>query len=336
MDPKTDAVATPTDVTAEGEPAAAAAPAAEEKQPARSNREDMLDLIDQQVEDARQRELAEAGIVPEAPAQPAAQPEPTATVPEKVRVKVYGEEREVPLDEMVAGYQKILAADQLLAQAATAKKANDIEAARLRQLNDQLQQQLRAPLPPAGDTDEALKSVVEAIVDGDTESAVTALKSVIGQGRPVATPQPTVDVTALTQEVASNLSAQQAERDFFTNNPDFSGRFDQATGIDTRTPQRKMGDYLFDTKYSAMIDAGQISYQQALNDCAAEVRQVFPQTAKPAETPPSKVSDRESRKAALDTLPLAGGGVRPPTVAEEKEESFDDIITEMRRSRNLA
>ena len=332
-----DDVAIQTDVADEG--TTGVTPPTEERQPVVSDRDRMMDLIDQQVDQLQDKQYVEAGLPPlsqqaAAPAATAATEPPAATLPAMVRVKVDGKEMEVPLEEVVAEFQKGKTGDQRLATAAQQLRVLEQERQSFQQLQTQLQAQTAQPSAAAApDVDGAVQKVAEALVEGNPETATEALKELVTtlSGRQEATPP--VDPNAIASQVKNQLDTEKDWADFATANPEFTGSYDKKTGIDTRSPHQKMGDYLFDTKYGPLVKSGQISYREALNQAADEVNQVFGQKPGPAADPP--VNEREARKQKLDNLHAVNAS-RPAAAAQEQEESYDDIIAGMRKDRGLS
>jgi 23S rRNA G2069 N7-methylase RlmK/C1962 C5-methylase RlmI len=140
-------------------------------------------------------------------------------------------------------------------------------------------------------------------------------------GRQTATPS--IDEEAIVAKAEARIEAKRQEaenadawREFVESNPAFS---------DETSKQRQYGDYLFNTVYGPKLDAGEISYREALRAAADDVATVF---RGEQETPARTV--REERKQRIDNLPTAGArAVKPPS----KAESVNDVLEEMRRMR---
>lgn len=237
-----------------------------------------------------------------------------------VRVKVNGKEEEKPLSEVLTGYQKNEAASERLRLAAVKEK--DLDARELILRDNERQVQLQSQSSVIEDTDdEDLSLVINALVEGDNEAAVKALKSAINKGRePITTPQK-IDEEALVGRVEQKMEGKKAWDTFLDKNPEFA---------DEQSKERQYGDYLFAKKYQPLIEAGETSYHQALIDTATEVKGTFAQ--EPAVKTPREI--KQERKLALDNLPIAVGARRNSAVVEV-EETNSDIITQMRKGRNL-
>jgi hypothetical protein len=149
------------------------------------------------------------------------------------KVKVNGEEHEVPFDDVVKRYQKDSAADRRLAQASERQKQLDAYAARLEQRERDLMQKARPPVPkpgqarpsarttaaPSNDLD--AKALTEALYSGDEDAATKAFAKLLArtqQAAPAATPAVNESVIAervqkRIEEEAQRRKAMQFERD---------------------------------------------------------------------------------------------------------------------------
>jgi hypothetical protein len=241
----------------------------------------------------------------------------------KVKVKVDGQEVLMPLAEVAKGYQKDAVASRRLEQAA--RERQELEAFR-RQLAEQeqrLTQARQVPLSPEGDAGDDLeaqiKAAMSALIDGDEEQAAQALRKVVG--RQAATPAIDEDAIIAKAEARIEAKRQEAEnadawREFVDSNPAFA---------DETSKQRQYGDYLFNTVYGPKLEAGELSYREALRAAAQDVATVF--QGEP-EAPARSV--REERKQRIDNLPTAGArAVRQAP----KSESVEDVLEDMRRMR---
>jgi hypothetical protein len=247
---------------------------------------------------------------------------------ERVSVKVNGQERDISLDELKASYQKDQAAAERLRQASEMQKQLQ---ERERALLEREAALTRPPEVPdaAHDRIKELRRLSKtALVEGDVDASEeydNELDSLLNQntGR-VGTP----DTGAIVAQITAQMEAQSALKEFFEQNPDLQD-VEDATGGITRTKQREYGDYVFDAKYKPLLEAGQLSYREALNRTAQEVRAIFPQTA----TAGSR-QDIQERKRNIDTLPVASGA-RRVSVTEEEDDSPAAVINQMRKARGL-
>lgn len=235
-----------------------------------------------------------------------------------VRVKVNGKEEEKPLAEVLTGYQKNEAASERLRLAAAKEK--DL-AAREKALNDQIQMQSQLSAETDTDDDDDLDQALNAIVEGNTDAAKQALRNAINKERTPSTTPQVIDEDAIAQRIEQKQVVKKDWDTFLTANPEFA---------DANSRERQFGDYLFNTKYAPLIEAGDISYQQALLDTANEVKSTLTQPA--ATKTPREI--KLERKQSIDNLPIAAGA-RQTGAAAEQEETHGDIITQMRKGRNL-
>lgn len=162
--------------------------------------------------------------------EPAPAPAPAASVPQLVKVKIDGEEAEVPVDDLVRQYQKNSTADKRLAEATRLlREAQEAQAARLlyeQQLQlqqqaqlEQQQQQPATPNPADPDSVEARKDFLKALFEGDEENALAKLDEMLA-GRPQAqaAPAPILDVNEIADAVAHNVQQKLAVESVLTQN----------------------------------------------------------------------------------------------------------------------
>jgi hypothetical protein len=236
-----------------------------------------------------------------------------------VRVKVDGQEKEMPLSAVTKGYQKDAVASQRLAQAAQERKELEQRKLDLDERERQLTAGGASLSAEDADVDAQVAAAMAGLVEGDVEAASAALKSILaGRG----TAPPVIDEAAIIAKAKSSLREEEAAlaqeavmADFFTANPVFA---------DETSKERQYGDYLFVTKYGPLMESGQISYREALDQAAGEVMEVF----KGKEVNPRQ--QKIDRKATIDNLPVAGARSTRQAPAQE---TTDDILAEMRRER---
>jgi len=234
-----------------------------------------------------------------------------------VRVKVDGQVVELPLSEVTKGYQKDAVASRRLAQAAEERKLLDAEKMALAEQKRQIETAGTLSLEDDGDVDAQVSAIMAGLVEGDEEAASNALKSIL-KGRQSATP---IDEESLLAKAEARIEQKKIEtengkawQEFVESNPAFG---------DETSKQRQYGDFLFVSVYGPQVQAGEISYREALSKAAEDVATVFSPPVNPRQ---SKID----RKAAIDNLPVAGArSVRTVPAAE----STEDILAEMRRER---
>ncbi len=312
----------------------------EQQEPVLSDRELMLQQIDEQLANAPKMLIAGQEPAKEQDKdQQLSAGADTDDAGEKkplmVKVKVDGVEQEMPIDDVVKGYQKDAAASKRLQQAAEKERELEQQRAELEQLRAQIQSSQVNNQPSgqgsdADDIDQQIEDAMSAIAVGDDEKATELMKVLIkGRGKATATQQ--IDIDALKQSVKQELELERAasEREltfksFLDDNPEFA---------DATSPQRKYGDYLFQTRLAAQIESGEISYQEALDEAAAEAKRIYG-SAEPGQGATGKTESttksKQERKQAIDNVPIAGGRAAK---AAQTPETVDDAITEMRKMR---
>jgi hypothetical protein len=164
--------------------------------------------------------------------------------------------------------------------------------------------------------DSLIQAYNEAIVEGDTAEQNRLMRSIIEVGRPETTQQPVIDEEAIIAKAEARLDNKKAWSEFVGSNPAFA---------DENSKQRQYGDYLFDSVYSPLIKAGEISYREALLKTAEDVNSVF------VPTQPNTRQQKEERKQRIDNLPVAAGARAVQAAAKPK--TPEEVLDEMRRAR---
>jgi len=287
------------------------------------------------MEEIERRDLQTKGIaeppVEEPPAEPAATepaaeappeaapPEAPPEAPQVVRVKVDGQEFDVPKADVdaaggVNAYQRERASENRL------KKTNEA-LAEARRAQAALVQMIQKQQPPQQTPDQFLASKIDVIRYGSPEESAQALREVIERSNP------RIDQNAITQQAVNKMQQTIAVSEFQKEFADVVG-----------TPLAlKLATTLETERLAQMEKAGHTPvwsgfYRQIGN----EVRSVIGKPSQPATTTgnPSPVpSDKEARKASIVNLPTAAARAAPP--AESKPETRDDILREMRKSRGI-
>lgn len=311
-----------------------------------NQREQIMEQLDQQVLEERNRFATEQGAQPVYTAEnqdatPKKEPEkPAEQTPEtperKVRVKVDGVEKDISESELIATYQKNTTADARLELAAGERK-------KLKAWEDDLKAResaLQTPAPASAETAdpdiaENVRQALTVLAEGDMDEASRLLVDIL---KPVATqPVPTVaavDPRAIANQVKDELATTSAWDTFIGENPEF---------VEEGSPSRILGDHLFKTKYNDLMAEG-MSYQQALNDVADEVRKMIPtpSTKTTGDPEPTVVTvdegkspdSREARKEKLDTLTTAASRA-VVTPQQDEDDSPAAVIAQMRKARRL-
>lgn len=256
-----------------------------------------------------------------------------------VIVKVDGQDVELPLSEVTRGYQKGSTADRRLEAVAEDRKKLERERQEFETLQEKkVEQIVETPSTDVVDVDQQVATIMGALVEGDEETATIALKSVLeGRGQSSATPQQ-VDTDVVAQKAAdiiteNNKVIEQGKEqskqwgEFVEANPAFA---------DDTSKEREYGDMIFVNKYAPKIEAGELSYREALDATAEEISAVFGAQPAPLDPVPEvdpEISARDqrlARKKKIDNLPTASTRAAAPVV---QQESTEDVLTEMRKNR---
>lgn len=127
--------------------------------------------------------------------------------PEQVTVKIDGVEKDVPLKDVVANYQKNTVADQRLKAASIAQKKAE---QRLREVTtrERATAVKTPPTPPIGmGLNKLAENAYLAIYDDDKEKAVRSLEALVRGSQPA--PSQAVDHAAIVEEVELRASNRQ-------------------------------------------------------------------------------------------------------------------------------
>lgn len=286
------------------------------------------ELVDQQnVEHAKANNLPDPILisgrdVEPVVEEPAAQEQPTepAEVPQTVKVKVDGEELELPISEVIKGYQKD----------ATASKRLELAAQKLREIEAKEQElatkAIIEPPPSETKTDEEIRTkatnIVNALSYGDMDSAINDLAAVLAARGNTPVVAPTIDPDQVTQLVRQTLTRESLDREFQDTQQWF--RENHADLNDNP----KLAD-MVNTEYSRALDEG-LTPRKATEKAVSEVRGFIAQLTK-STAPNSQVQQqRETRKQTIDTLTPATGRFEQGTKEPDKPE---DAIAEIRSRR---
>jgi hypothetical protein len=251
----------------------------------------------------------------------------------KVRIKVLGEERDVPLSEIVAAAQKTESADQYLAKAKTL--LGDIDA-RL------------AALPKAGETaktttgeaqpatTEALETAVGEALNlmfrGKEDEATKALSAAITKAAQPATQEP-INRDDLARSIASEIAKSSALRRFAKDHPEImSDRIRRYAADEFLNRELKeLGVTTLE-----QLPADQIA--EVVETAGNKVRDYFglkkatTTTARSGAsgTEATTLSDKRDRKKTIDELPSASTRA---AITEPVPKSTSDKIADMARAR---
>jgi hypothetical protein len=249
-----------------------------------------------------------------------------------VKIKIDGEEQELPWSEVVKGYQKDQAASKRLEQAAQEQQRLAEERRQLEEERARLRAEaeaLRNPKPNQAETQQQdtsqpsddARRIYESLMLGDEESGVKALTELLSKGR--GTDAPTIPVEQVASEAAEIAQARidynLAMRNFQQKYPDLAKDPDlnrMAVNLVNQTAPT-----------SATYDE---AFEKAATATREWVRKKVESLGLAVQSP---ANERLERKQQLDNLPTASA--RQPTKPAPKEESASEIVASMRTARGL-
>lgn len=255
--------------------------------------------------------------------------------------KVDGKRVLIPLDRAQAQLQKHEAAERRLQQAAQLSKALEERERALRENEQLLRQRLQAsnPLSPSQDVDDKdlqvqARELVETLFSGTEDEAAEKLAKVLARNRASQSATP-IDPRELAREAAQEarkqIKQEQVEQDSKEGYQQFSEKF----------PDVLSDPYLFQVA-DGMTDEIAAEHpdwlpSKVMLEAGKRTREWWGKTGKAESKDPltreADLSDRHSRKAKLVTMPRPATA-RPPKVPEERPQTPQDIIREMRQARN--
>ena len=297
----------------------------EQQQEQRSTpRMDAIEEIAERREEELRKEIGESveslyTATQNAQIEPEHEPEPVKEEEPKYRVKIDGEEQEVPLSEILRGYQKDSAASRRLEDAARRQKELDEREERLREQEARL-----SNVPDTQEDEETATDTgafLDALYEGDREKAEKLLKD-LGIGRRTATQEQInpAEVAALVkQQIAVDGAFEMFKRDFqdVLGDPYLVKIADQ---------------FLDEARASGTPEAEAII--QAGNKTRDWVKQFAPA---PAQSQDTSRADKLHRKEGMTRMPTANAA-RSGTQAPMDEETYrksaiDDLMNQRRRGR---
>lgn len=287
-----------------------------------SPRESAMAAIEQQLEQQYQDQGMFDDAAPATSQAPASVPASDRTM---VKVKVDGEEKELPLDEVVKGYQKDAAGSRRLEEAA--QKRQELEErerqllereAALLERGDTSNQQHLSGAPDDGVEDRA-RELVGKLLEGEVDGAVAMLAEVM-QGRAGSS----VDESKVAEIVQRAEAQREYERDFKTAKQMFDTDF---SDINADPHLARMANDIF----AQELEAGKRP-QDAAKIAGEGTREWLQQFT--GRAPGVATQDRIARKRQIDTLPAASG--RSVSSQQNDSESTADVIAAMKQRRGQA
>lgn len=244
-----------------------------------------------------------------------------------VKVKIDGEEKEVPLSEVVAEYQKGQTADYRLQEASRKLKGlEDKEAeltakeAEINKNQEQIDRQTETETA-TDDDDAAIEEAAERLIeDGDVKPLVAAVRKVVlkelgtkGNGAP--NPQ---EVTRLVDE---RLNAERQRMEHSAANAQFTKDHPDIIA-NPRLLQ------LANNIYYEKLNEGK-SIGDAMAAAGKEVKELF------GGGKPSTREEKQTRKESLSNLPVTGARASS-RADDDRPQTTSEVIAEMRRARGMA
>lgn len=255
---------------------------------------------------------------------PAPEPDPA---PEVRKVKVDGRELEVPIDDLVATYQKNTAADRRLKEA-----AEILEQARQLAAQTQAAEPEPAPAATPVETPEELKKqaaeLLDKLYDGDKESASEALVNLLAKARgdSPSTPAPVqavVDPDVLTSQVLERMALNAAFERVKTDYPDIIADPNLEMVAAMQINQRVAAG---ESRADAMLLVADSLYQSLGKK----------PTGRQEEPPKPTKSQRQENLERLDTLPSASAAaIQPQSPAESSPSAVIAELASRRLGQSL-
>ena len=279
----------------------------------------------------RQRIEAEMGVkldddTPE-PDQVTEQLSDPTPAPEVRKVKVDGRELEVPIDDLVATYQKNTAADRRLKEA-----AEILEQARQLAAQTQAAEPEPAPAATPVETPEDLKKqaaeLLDKLYDGDKDSASEALVNLLAKARgdSPSTPAPVqavVDPDVLTSQVLERMALNAAFERVKTDYPDIIADPNLEMVAATQINQRVAAG---ESRADAMLRVADSLYQSLGKK----------PTGRQEDPPKPAKSQRQENLERLDTLPSASAAaIQPQSPAESSPSAVIAELASRRLGQSL-
>lgn len=249
----------------------------------------------------------------------------TPPTPKVVRVKVDGQEFDVPESEVeeaggLRAYQKDRAAENRL------KKANEA-LAQVRQLQMEAAQKAIPQQPQISDRDFIAQNL-QRIREGTPEEGFYALQQIFGKFAPQTDPNLIVNHTV------SKVNQQSAIANFRKEYQDIlavPALADWAAYIENREIAKFPPNAMTDPNFVYGFDWNKF-YSGIGNHIRGAVgRPSQPPAPQQTVSPTSPTSEKEARKASIVQLPTASARAEPPK--EPKPETREDILNEMRKKR---
>ena len=291
------------------------------------------------------------GRQPEPEAQPQAQPAapqgtpqqpPAGNEVETRRLMVDDVEYEVPVSEInarggEANWQMWRAGKNRLDEA---KAARDAAVNMKAEMAEWIARNLKPPAaapgqPPNTQQEQAdqLEQYIDAIRYGTPEESAQALREAMRMSRPEVNPN-----LMLNQAIVqiNRTNAQQAFMRKYADIVQNPMLFTLAKSLESDRVSKFPREFLY-YPGARMFDWGRF-----YDTIGTQVRSAVQRPSQPAPAPPtpsqasqSVTTDREARKASIESNPSSAGARAQPPAGDDKPESRDDTLNQMRRRRGI-
>lgn len=239
---------------------------------------------------------------------------PVEETAQTVKVKIDGEELELPISEVVKGYQKDQTASKRLEEAAARIREAEQREAQLAQLAAGKSEET----PSLADEDLHLKAkrIIDSLMEGEADSAVESLAEILNAKSKAVDPPASVTDTVRQELERMELEREyeQARTVFLKDNADLN-------------ENPKLAAMVNDA-YFRQLESGKRPLE-ASKAAAQEVRDFVQELTGRSGTGNS--TNRQERKQSYDTITPASG--RTEGATQQADESQAAVIAEMKRAR---
>lgn len=310
-------------------------------EPSKNPRNDFVEQMATQYSKVMEQELVDAGLAMPDEQHAAAEPEPAATPETKsaepqrlseddlakllVKTKVDGEERELPVAELVKSYQKDSAASRRLEDAVRRQRELDTREAELAAKEAALQQPHNPPDVPApsADADALARQVYDSLLDGDENKAIESIKMLMQSGRSDATPSQPIDPAEVVAEVRQQIRTEAAMEQFGRDYSDIVADPYLAQVADAYLEQELQDGNELSVALKKAGDSTRVWLQQKTGSTSTASQQ-------------EQVDEKLAHKQELDNPPAAFTRQgHEPVPIETTPEAAGSVIAEMRKARGL-
>jgi hypothetical protein len=250
------------------------------------------------------------------------EPEKVAEEP-KYRVKVDGEEAELPLSEILKGYQKDATASRRLEEAAKLRAQLEDDYRKLQELRESVKSP--APTPEVvEDPKVKAKRLYDSLMLGSEHDGIDALTEFLAPRREPERPAISAEQVAskAAEQARIQLEFKLAEREFRKEYKDLAGDEDL---------------YQMTMQYLQKTAPESATYDEAFQKAGEATRNWVKARAEKfgyvQKQDVPAVDERAERKQSLDNVKTARA--RVPAPKEEREPTAAEIIRDMRKARGL-